>query len=110
MGQVYIIHLSLPFGHARHYTGWVKGDSPREPFRRLVLHKKGKGSKFLIKVDAAGIPYKLVRVFTNRTRYDEKSIKKRACRLCPICKAERKAGKQLNIFNITNYYSNASNS
>jgi hypothetical protein len=97
MGQLYIVHFSEKFAHARHYTGYVKSDLPRATFIRFKKHLAGKGSRFLNIVNEAGIRFKLVKIITNQTLQDEKKLKKHAARYCPICKAEREAGKQLFI-------------
>lgn len=83
--MVYLIHLSEPYKHAQHYLGFVENDEDVD--RRLSLHKKGIGSKFLKAVNKAGIQYSLARLWSGYTRTQERELKnkKHSSRLCPIC-------------------------
>lgn len=88
--MVYLIHLSEPYKHARHYIGFVDGDDLVE--ERLIKHKRGIGSKFLRAVNNAGIGYVIARLWPGYTRVQERQLKnrKKAWELCPICNSKIK--------------------
>lgn len=83
--MVYLIHLEIPYKHARHYIGFVDGDDLVE--NRLKKHRSGIGSKFLRAVNNAGIYYFIARLWPGYTRDQERQLKnrKKARELCPIC-------------------------
>jgi predicted GIY-YIG superfamily endonuclease len=82
-GTVYVLHFDQPFKHANHYIGFTT----RTVEDRLVEHIIGDGSKFLAKVVAAGITFRLAVVFPNVDLRYEYQLKNRggAKRVCPIC-------------------------
>ncbi len=84
MGYVYLIHFEQPFHHAQHYIGWTESDV-EERFKR---HFQSGGSKLLRAVKAAGIEFRIVRVWENVDRNFERQLKnrKKAKDLCPCCK------------------------
>lgn len=88
--MVYLIHLSEPYKHARHYIGFVDGDDLVE--ERLSKHRRGIGSKFLRAVNDAGICYVIARLWPGYTRMQERHLKnkKNARYLCPICNSKIK--------------------
>lgn len=91
LGFIYLLHFHRPFHHARHYTGWTT-----DVKRRVGEHFDATThSSHLIQAAAtAGIGFDLVRVWENKTRNDERQMKKQggASRRCPICMEERKNG------------------
>jgi hypothetical protein len=86
---LYLIHFAEPYRHASHYLGFV--DTARHPLEealesRLDFHRKGRGSRLLAAVSAAGIDWEVVRVWEEGTRTDERRLKgKASTRLCPTC-------------------------
>jgi predicted GIY-YIG superfamily endonuclease len=79
-GTVYLLHLTEPFGHARHYMGWAS-DLPR----RLAHHQAGTGANLLRHVAKAGIGWELARTWPG-DRAEERRLKARAStRRCPLC-------------------------
>ena len=85
LGEVYLLHLDTPFGHARHYTGWA-----RDLDARLNHHATGTGARLLAVARAAGIGWCLARTWTQVDRNYERSLKNRggAARQCPVCKGK----------------------
>jgi hypothetical protein len=85
-GVVYLLHFDRPFGHARHYTGWVTTRTYLLP--RLGAHTDGVGARLMQVIAEAGIGFRLARTWDGgRTR--ERQLKRQggASRRCPICKA-----------------------
>ena len=83
-GTIYLIHFDQPFGHARHYIGWA-----RNLDARLDHHRRGTGANLIKHVNNAGITWRVARVWENRDRNYERTLKQRGhTRKCPICKAE----------------------
>jgi predicted GIY-YIG superfamily endonuclease len=84
-GTVYLLHLSRPFGHARHYIGFTE-----DLEQRLAHHAAGKGSLMLARARAAGITWQLARTWPG-TRARETQLKKQGgrSRLCPLCTQAR---------------------
>ena len=81
-GFVYLAHFSTNLHHARHYLGFAT-DLPH----RLAQHRSGQGARLMEVIKAAGIEWKLVRVWTG-DRSLEKKLKRRKNapkRLCPVC-------------------------
>lgn len=87
MGQIYLLHFSKPYKHAKHYLGYVDGDSYKCIVDRLEKHRNGTGAKLTKVVSEAGIDLELVRFWCNVDRNFERSLKNRknTPRLCPIC-------------------------
>jgi predicted GIY-YIG superfamily endonuclease len=87
MGTVYLIHFGRKYKHARHYIGWT---GKRKLDERITAHRENRGARLLAVVNAAGIPWEVVRVWTKVTREFERKLKKRKCsrRYCPHCKRE----------------------
>lgn len=81
---VYLLCLSRPFHHTRHYLG-----SSNDPERRLREHRSGRGSHYTRAVIAAGIDLEIVRLWPGE-RYDEvlRKLSKNAARWCPHCREE----------------------
>lgn len=83
-GHVYLLHFDVPFGHAKHYTGWAS-----DLDARLDAHAAGQGAKLTHHVRAAGIGWSLARTWAQVDRYFERSQKARgAARHCPICRGK----------------------
>jgi len=85
-GSIYLLHFHRPLKHARHYTGWAK-----DVVARVREHQRGceHSSRLMQAVIAAGIGFDVVRVWTGKTRIDERQMKKHgAGRRCPICTPE----------------------
>jgi predicted GIY-YIG superfamily endonuclease len=82
MGDVYLLHLDTPVGHARHYTGWGKIAT-----ERFKDHLAGRGGRLLKVANSRGITYQLVRVWTPADRRFERRVKNYAAarKLCPLC-------------------------
>jgi predicted GIY-YIG superfamily endonuclease len=82
--SVYLLCLSRPLAHARHYTG-----SSNDVDRRLREHRSGRGSKFTQAVVRAGIELRLAAVWPGE-RYDERVRKnsRNAARHCPFCRED----------------------
>lgn len=84
-GTVYLLHLSEPFGHARHYTGFAAGGG-RGLARRLAKHGTASGARLLAVAREAGITWELARTWPG-TRTRERQLKTQggAARRCPLC-------------------------
>lgn len=78
---VYLLHLSEPYKHAKHYVG-----SADDLDARLAQHAAGQGARLLEVVASAGITWQLARTWPGDRQF-ERQIKRRkdAPRLCPIC-------------------------
>lgn len=82
VGFLYLLHLSRPYRHARHYMGWAK-----DLDRRLEEHRNGTGARLTQVAVQNGI--ELILAWASRgTRDDERWMKnkKNAPRLCPLCR------------------------
>lgn len=79
---VYILHFSTPYHHARHYIG-----HGAPIWKRVAMHKRGKGSKLTRAVYSAGIEIVLARTFPGMSQHYEYLLKRRKAtpRICPIC-------------------------
>lgn len=86
---VYLIHFDQPFKHAAHYVGYA-----RELDKRLAHHAAGTGANLLRVVGAAGIAWKVVRVWEGQDRAFERRLKncKHTARYCPVCAEEKVRG------------------
>jgi hypothetical protein len=86
---VYLIHLDPPYRHAKHYLGFTdtSRNSPEEAVAtRLEYHKAGRGSRLLRVAVQAGCVLRVVRIWDEGTRTDERRLKSHASgRYCPIC-------------------------
>jgi hypothetical protein len=86
--DVYLLHFSKPFGHAKHYVGVTK----RGIEERVKEHQSGtKGAHLCKLVRQAGIDLILARVWIQVPRYFELKLKNRGkASVCPICKAAKR--------------------
>jgi predicted GIY-YIG superfamily endonuclease len=89
-GLVYLLHFSVPYQHARHYTGWT-----RDLDARLALHQAGGGARLLQVIAQAGIEWTLARTWPG-DRARERQLKRQggASRRCPLCRAQRPAARR----------------
>jgi predicted GIY-YIG superfamily endonuclease len=80
-GVVYLLHFTQPYKHPRHYIGWTR-DLPT----RLAQHETGTGARLLQVVTAAGIGWRLARIWPG-DRHRERALKRQggASRSCPLC-------------------------
>lgn len=107
-GTIYLIHLDRPFGspdpereargrgerkrhytpHLQHYLGWALDlDARLEQHRSLTVRNgNDNGARVLIRVNQAGIQWRVVRTWTG-TRHLEAALKKlhNHPALCPVC-------------------------
>lgn len=99
VGVIYLLHFDEKYEHAQHYVGFCEQYSGLDS--RFEYHAKGNGSKLLAAVSAAGIDFKLVRLWEG-TRNDERAIKncRQAMRYCPVCQAKpyrRRGLKEMDV-------------
>lgn len=90
-GCIYLLCFERPYKHARHYLGFAAAPTPDE---RIQEHRDGTGSRLMAVIKAAGIGFTVARVWKDATRTDERALKDRkntGAKLCPICRAARKA-------------------
>lgn len=87
-GVVYLLHLSEPLGHAKHYTGWAA-----DLHARLAQHGTGGGARLLAVARSAGITWQLARTWPGG-RARERQLKRQggASRRCPLCGVTPRAG------------------
>lgn len=80
-GVVYLLHLSEPYKHARHYIGHAT-----DLDARIARHRAGDGARLIAVITAAGLSFELARTWPGG-RDLERAIKRRknAPRLCPLC-------------------------
>jgi len=79
---LYLIHFEAKYEHAQHYLG-LSSDLQR----RLEEHRSGQGNPLMKAVTLAGIPWNVVRTWSDADRMREVQLKSRhnSPRLCPIC-------------------------
>ena len=82
MLTLYLIHFECKYEHAQHYLGLSNNVE-----RRLEEHRCGQGNPLMKAVTAAGIPWQLVRTWTDADRMHEVQLKSRhkSWKLCPVC-------------------------
>jgi predicted GIY-YIG superfamily endonuclease len=88
---VYLIHLSRPLKHARHYLG-----TTADLKQRMEDHRAGRGAAMLRACNRKGIAYRVVRTWKRAGFRTEQAIKKLNRReLCPTCsgRAAMRRGK-----------------
>ena len=92
----YLICLDQPYFHARHYVGF-SNDIPA----RIAAHRKGQGSPLLAAALAAGIDFRVVRVWPGADRRFERKLHNRhGSRLCPepaCASAQQERRRQLRL-------------
>lgn len=83
--MIYLLHLTAPFAHAKHYVGWTK-DS-RTLTERIKHHRAGSGATFTRRAREAGIDF-VVAALWEGDRTDERRLHRRGkTAICPICSA-----------------------
>lgn len=88
---VYLIHFERPYKHARHYLGVTSNLN-----RRLSQHRNGTGARLMEVISAAQINWEIVRTWNGGHELERKlKAWNNSCRLCPICKQERKTNVRL---------------
>jgi predicted GIY-YIG superfamily endonuclease len=86
---VYLLHFDAPYRHAKHYRG-----STSDLGARLEAHRNGEGARLMAVVREAGIGFTLARTWEGgRTRERQLKVQGGASRCCPICRANRRAGR-----------------
>ena len=82
MLTLYLIHFTAKYEHAQHYLG-LSNDVER----RLEEHRTGQGNPLMKAVTLAGIPWSVVRIWSDADRMREVQLKSRhnSPRLCPVC-------------------------
>ena len=93
---IYLLHLSEPLGHARHYLG-----STDDLAARLRLHAAGGGARLLEVATERGIRWQLVRTWEG-DRAQERRLKHgngHGPALCPVCRAA--AGRPIRWSSLT---------
>lgn len=88
LGTIYLIHFDRAYINCLHYLGWS------EPFRlkeRIRRHRNDQGSEILTLVNKAGIGWRVVGLWENKTLSDETKMKKsnQLRRFCPVCSPVR---------------------
>ena len=83
--MVYLIHFEEKLHHAQHYIGYTNCLE-----RRLHEHLSNSGAKILKAVKAAGIKYRVVKVWEDGDRSLERKLKnrKKARCMCPVCQGK----------------------
>ena len=81
---VYLLAITPPHFHAKHYIGWCEDGSEG---RRLARHRAGRGAKLITAAVKAGCSISMVYVWPGATRQLERKLKKRrdTPRWCPHC-------------------------
>jgi predicted GIY-YIG superfamily endonuclease len=102
MTGLYLLHLTPPYKHAKHYLGWAEDIDAR-----VAEHRAGSSGVRLVEAAVrAGCQLELVRTWPDATRDDERAKKATRTgkgfrprgsnstgsrgRLCPLCKSRRK--------------------
>ena len=82
INTLYLIHFEAKYEHAQHYLG-LSNDVKR----RLEEHRTGQGNPLMKAVTLAGIPWTVVRTWSDADRMREVQLKSRhnAPKLCPVC-------------------------
>lgn len=82
--MIYLLHFNRRYKHAKHYLGYAASVA-----RRNREHKAGKGAKLTRVVKAAGIGWRIARIWRGprADRTKERALKNNyyAKDLCPCC-------------------------
>lgn len=92
---VYLLHFDRPISDrhtCQHYLG-----SADDLAQRLKKHRNDPDARLLQVAKERGIGFTVARIWTNKPRGFERTLKNRKCskRMCPICKREH---GQLDLF------------
>jgi hypothetical protein len=80
----YLIHLDQPYHSGRHPGAGQYVDHADDIARRVQTHRKGQGSPLLAAALAAGIDFRVVRIWPGADRRFERKLHNRhGSRLCP---------------------------
>jgi hypothetical protein len=81
---VYLLHISPPYKHARHYIGFAYRINTR-----LAAHRSGSGARLCQVAVEAGSELIKARIWEGKDRTFERRLKNQhnASRLCPYCDA-----------------------
>ena len=95
---VYLLHISPPYRHARHYIGYTE----REVMERVHDHfgsGRGRQSPLVRAAIAAGCTVVIARIWPDGDRALEQKFKKwrKGPLLCPKCNAKPRGGKIENL-------------
>ncbi len=87
--MIYIIHFHQPLYHARHYIGFVDGDTDQVA-ARLQEHRAGGGARILAECNRRGIHYDVVATRPG-DRAEERRLKNyhKGSQICPICSPKK---------------------
>jgi hypothetical protein len=83
---VYLIHFDEPYKHARHYLG---STTEANLMARLEHHRTGNGSRLMAAASAAGVPWRVVRMWAgdkNTERKMKDNVKGNTGQYCPLCR------------------------
>lgn len=82
MRGVYLICFDSRLSHAKHYIGYANDIA-----KRIKRHRSNQGAKLLRALNLAGIAWHVVRVWKNKNREFERSLKnrKKSSFFCPMC-------------------------
>lgn len=82
--MIYLIHFTVPVGHARHYLGWTEDHLLPH---RLRQHRRGKGSRLTQVALERGSELLLVRLWPGADRTIEARFKAQGHggERCPMC-------------------------
>lgn len=89
-GTVYVLHLTPPYRHARHYVGWTAGDVAE----RIAAHLEGRGSPLIRAAIAAGADVQLAATIAG-SRGLERRLKRwhKTAQFCPTCCTDRRLAR-----------------
>ena len=81
---VYLLHLTPPLAHARHYIGYTPDSTAS---RRIAEHLRGTGNQLIKAAIKAGCEILVPHVWTGAPREFERWLKSRrdTARWCPCC-------------------------
>lgn len=89
-GTVYLICFGGAYHHAKHYLGWCKEGEEGRRFEQHLGGKSAGGSNLVKAAAGAGLPVRIARTWTGKTRNFERALKnqRNAPRFCPFCNGE----------------------
>jgi len=86
---VYLLSITPPLAHARHYVGWCEDGREDD---RLARHIAGRGARILEAAVAAGCKIARVHLWHGATRTFERRLKRRrdTAKWCPCCNQRKR--------------------